>query len=158
MAAKHRVRAWVRLLALTAATEAPWRAVTVARGRTFGLQIATAGPVGVAEARAALAELVALRGEGLREPLPLPLGAAGVYAKVLGGSHDPAGALAEAAAEWDKGRERADDPYVRVWGPGAPAAAFTGAPDPAGGQPTRFGALAVRLWEPLLRAEELVRR
>ena len=34
---KQRMRSWVRLVALTAATDEPWRAVTVGRGERFGI-------------------------------------------------------------------------------------------------------------------------
>jgi exodeoxyribonuclease V gamma subunit len=158
LAAKQRVRAWVRLLALTAATREPWRAVTIGRGQKFGLQMASAGPLDPDQAVATLAELVALRRAGLREPLPLPTVAGHTYATVRRGGADPAGALEEALRKWSTGAgaERADAAHVRAWGPNAGPGVFA-APGPPGGEPTRFGTLALQVWSPLLTAEDLVR-
>ena len=95
-----------------------------------------------------LADLVALHRAGLREPLPLPTGAAHVYARtrVGGGSADDA--LAEAARTWCEGRfpERGEALYVRVFGENAGADVLSPGP---------FGDLALRLWRPLLEAESL---
>ena len=86
LAAKQRVRAWVRLVALTAAQpDRRWRAVTVGRGARGGVAAAEAGPLDPARARGILADLVALHREGLREPLPLPTVAAHVYARTRSG-------------------------------------------------------------------------
>jgi exodeoxyribonuclease V gamma subunit len=158
LAAKQRVRAWVRLLALTAATREPWRAVTIGRGQKFGLAMATAGPLDPDRATAELAELVALRRAGLREPLPLPTQAGHTYATVRRGGADPAGALDEALRKWTAGAgaERADTAHVRAWGPQAGPEVLT-APGPPGGEPTRFGTLALQVWSPLLTAEDVVR-
>ena len=150
LAAKQRVRAWVRLVALTAAhPHRRWRAVTVGRGSRGGVAVATAGPLDAALACDVLADLVALRAEGLREPLPLPTGAAHVYARTLDGSGNPDDALAEATTTWCGGRypERDDALYARVFGPDAGAEVLTG--------PSRFPDLALRLWRPLLAAESL---
>jgi exodeoxyribonuclease V gamma subunit len=150
LAAKQRVRAWVRLVALTAAhPECRWRAVTVGRDSRGGVAVATVGPLDGARACALLADLVALRAEGLREPLPLPTGAAHVYARTLNASGNPKDALAEATATWCGGRypERDDALYARVFGPGAGAEVLRA--------PSRFPDLALRLWRPLLAAESL---
>ncbi|MHA6618594.1 exodeoxyribonuclease V subunit gamma [Pseudonocardia sp. DLS-67] len=158
LAAKQRIRAWVRLLALTAATREPWRAVTIGRGQRFGLAKATAGPLDPDRAAAELAELVALRRAGLREPLPLPTITGEIYATRRRGGADPAGALDEALRKWTAGAgaERADTAHVRAWGPGAGPEVLT--PEgPPGGEPTRFGTLALQVWSPLLTTEDVVR-
>jgi exodeoxyribonuclease V gamma subunit len=150
LAAKQRVRAWVRLVALTAAhPDQRWRAVTVGRGARGGVAVAIAGPLDAARARGVLADLVALRAEGIREPLPLPTVAAHVYARTFIGTGSADDALAEATATWCGGRfpERDDALYARVFGPGA-GAEVLGAPSP-------FPDLALRLWRPLLEAEAL---
>jgi exodeoxyribonuclease V gamma subunit len=159
LAPRQRVRAWVRLLALTATTGEPWRAVTLGRGTRSGLAMATVGPVGRESAVATLADLVELHREGLREPLPLTTLGGHVYARTRSGG-GPDDALAEAMRLWGTGAgaERADDAHIRVWGAGAPPEVITGPPGPANGEPTRFGTLALRLWSPLLISEELVRR
>jgi exodeoxyribonuclease V gamma subunit len=158
LAPKQRVRAWARLLALTAATGEPWRAVTLGRGARYGLAVATAGPVNAAQATATLAELVALHRAGLREPLPLPTVAAHTYATVRRGGAEAKVALDEALRKWTSGAgaERADDAHVRAWGPGAGPEVLTGGGEP-GGEPSRFGSLAMQIWSPLLTAEEVVR-
>ena len=82
---KQRIRSWVRLVALTAATGEPWRAVTIGRGERFGIMRATVGPVQPAHAREVVAELVALRAEGLCAPLPLSALTGNSYARVRRG-------------------------------------------------------------------------
>lgn len=158
LAAKQRVEAWVRLLALTAATREQWRAVTIGRGQKFGLAMATAGPLDADRAAAELAELVALRRAGLCEPLPLPTVAGHTYATRRRGGADPAGALEEALRAWTNGAgaERSDPAHVRVWGPDPGPDVLT-APGPPGGEPTRFGTLALQVWSPLLDQEDVVR-
>ena len=105
LAAKQRVRAWVRLVALTAARpDRRWRAVTVGRGARGGVAVATVGPVDAARARGVLADLVALHREGLREPLPLPTVAAHAYARTRAGGGTADDALAEALRGWCEGR------------------------------------------------------
>ena len=95
--ADARMTAWVRLLALSAAHPAvPYGAITI--GRTAE-KTAEDEPLRVAIARLApladtpagrravaleeLAKLVALRDEGLREPLPLPSRAGAAYAQAI---------------------------------------------------------------------------
>jgi exodeoxyribonuclease V gamma subunit len=131
--------------------------VTIGRGIRFGLARASVGPLDPASARSALADLVALYREGLREPLPLPTATGCAYATTRRGGADPAAAADEALRKWASGAgaERADDAHVRVWGAGADV--LTAGPDAPGGEPTRFGELAMRLWAPLLHAEDMVR-
>jgi exodeoxyribonuclease V gamma subunit len=155
LAAKQRVRAWVRLVALTAAhPERRWRAVTVGRGSRGGVAVATVGPVDAGRARDVLADLVTLHREGLCEPLPLPTVAAQVYARTRTGGGSAHDALAEALRTWCEGRypERDDALYARAFGEHAGTEVLTG---PGAGEPTRFGDLALRLWSPLLAAEAL---
>ncbi|OLM19308.1 Exodeoxyribonuclease V gamma chain [Pseudonocardia sp. Ae707_Ps1] len=148
--AKHRLRAWVQLLALTAAhPDRPWTAVTIGRG-TGGAARSTLGPVPPDRARSVLADLVALRREGLREPLPLPTDAAAVYARNRSRGVVPPNALAAADSEWSR-FERDDAAHVFVRGSGAPL--LTREEPGSGAEPTRFGSLAARLWAPLLDHE-----
>jgi exodeoxyribonuclease V gamma subunit len=155
LAAKQRVRAWARLVALTAAQpDRRWRAVTVGRGFRGGVAVASAGPLEPDRARGVLADLVALHREGLREPLPLPTVAGQAYARVRTGGGTPAAALAEAARGWCEGRfpERDEALYARVFGEKAGVEVLM---PPGTGEPTRFGDLALRLWRPLLETESL---
>jgi exodeoxyribonuclease V gamma subunit len=159
LAPKQRVRAWARLLALTASSGEPWTAVTIGRGDRFGLKRASIGPLDPGRARTVLADLVALHRQGMREPLPLPTVAGATYATVRRGGAEPGAALDEALKRWSSGiaAERADDAHVRVWGADAGPEVLTGPAAEPGGEPTRFGALAMRLWSPLLLAEDVVR-
>ena len=64
-------------------------------------------------------------------------------------------ALAEALRGWCEGRfpERDEAVYARVFGTAAGPEILTASG--TGGEPTRFGDLALRLWRPLLDAEVL---
>ena len=148
--AKHRLRAWVQLLALAVAhPDRPWSAVTIGRG-TGGAARSTLGPVDPARARTVLADLVALRRDGLCAPLPLPTDAAAVYARNRSRGVVAANALAAADAEWSR-FECQDAAHVLVRGAGAPL--LLREEPGSGAEPTRFGALATRLWAPLLDHE-----
>ncbi|HVH20939.1 MAG TPA: exodeoxyribonuclease V subunit gamma [Pseudonocardia sp.] len=159
LAPKQRIRAWVRLLALTATVPRPWVAVTLARGTRHGVLRARLGPVDEGSARELLGELVALRDAGLCEPLPLPTVAGHTYARARSGGAGPGDAAEEALRRWTAGAgaERADDAHRLVWGPAAGPEVLLGPPGPAGGEPTRFGTLALAVWSPLLLAENEVR-
>jgi exodeoxyribonuclease V gamma subunit len=161
LAPKHRIRAWVELLAVTAADPgAAWRAVVV--GKHFnGAKRCVLGPVPPELAREVLADLAVLRDRGLCEPLPAPVRAAEAYAR----RRRNAGAeqaMVAAEQEWvKKGMpEHADPAHVLLYGVEAPFEAVTAAvgghddAGPEGLEPTRFGTLALRIWVPLLRHEE----
>ncbi|MEN5074583.1 exodeoxyribonuclease V subunit gamma, partial [Isoptericola cucumis] len=107
-----------------------------------------------------LDDLVALRAAALRGPLPLPPEAAHAYAVSRGGgTGDPGQALGEARYTWNGGFEKSDPYHVLCWGDGARLDDFAGVPDDddrraAGDEPTRLGALARRVWDPLLSHEQ----
>src|SRR5205085_757855 len=105
---RHRLSAWVRLLALTAAhPEQPFEAVTIGKARYSArdadVALARIEPLGADavtrqnRALSQLAALVELRDRGLREPLPIPSRTAAAYAQAVA-----VGADSEAAAgdEW----------------------------------------------------------
>ena len=150
--ARHRLEAWVRLLALSAARpERPFTALTVARGAT-----ARIGPVGAEAAREHFTALVGLRDRGLREPLPLVRDASAAWAADRG---DPARA---ARQEWDSRfdfrGEDVDPEHVLVFGGAldleSPPRSDESGPGWATDETTRFGRLAHRLWDGLLAVEE----
>ncbi len=157
---KHRLRAWVQLLALAASEpDAAWQAVTIGRGRSDPLR-STTGGVPAHQAAIVLGELVELYRRALREPLPLPVDAAHAYASVRVLGDTDFGALEAARKRWTDSFDGDQDRYhQRIWGQQAPLEALLTAPPLEGEQPadapepTRFGALACRLWFPLLRAE-----
>ena len=159
LAAKHRLAAWVRYLAVVATTgDVDYRAVTVGRR---GEGAARSGLHGIppASARRLLAELVALRDAGLCEPLPLPLETAAEYAtrRWRGASSDNAVAGARQKWEADRFRPERDEPeHLLIYCGAAPLERLMQAPADAGQFPdesSRFGALARLLWTPLLTAE-----
>jgi exodeoxyribonuclease V gamma subunit len=160
---KHRLRAWVRLLALSAGRPGrPWRAVTIGRGQGRPSR-STIGPIDPATAAALLADLVAVFDEGLREPLPLSVKTSAAYAQYRARGGDVDDAVEAARKQWTRyeGGGEADDPaHALVWGSNVELDALLATPAPdrsAVGEPTRFGALAARVWTPLLAAETVDR-
>lgn len=166
--AKHRLRAWVQLLALAAAGPAPgpapgdhqpWRAAVTGRGMRVPATSTLTAP---ADPRAVLLALVALRDAGLREPLPMAAATSAAYAIARHGGENADRAVEAAAKAWTSefGGDRDDAWNALVWGERADLRVLLGelvtepgAGAGAAGEPTRFGALARELWDPLLDAE-----
>jgi exodeoxyribonuclease V gamma subunit len=170
--ARHRIAAWVRLLALSAADpERPFEAVTVGMARygsDANLTVARIAPLGLdpaarrAVALEQLQKLVELRDRGLREPLPIPSLTSAAYAHAAAAGEDPGAA---AAAEWTSGfrfdREDVDPDCQRAFGGVLSFAELLAARPRADehgagwvcGEESRFGRYARRLWDPLLAAE-----
>jgi len=162
LGAKHRLRAWVRLLALAASPSAPAvrGAATVGRGPGSRANAATSwlSPPSVEDARRLLADLVAVRDRAMCAPLPLPVAAAGTYAQRRHGHDDPAGALADAEHALRDRFEHTDEYHVLAWGDGFTLTGVAGDPEPADRaawpeEPTLFGALARTVWDTLLTHE-----
>ncbi|WP_040748571.1 exodeoxyribonuclease V subunit gamma, partial [Nocardia transvalensis] len=164
LAAKHRIAAWVRVLALAATgRNQGWRAVTIGRGK-FGRPAwrSTLTAPNAAAAQSILRDLADLRDEGLAEPLPITPTASAVYAERRCQGADVDDARQAADQEFLGGPNGPKpfgdhtDRYLRyVWGP-APRLEHLETPlpepDPTG-EVTRFGALSRRLWNPLLANE-----
>jgi len=165
LTAKHRLQAWIDLVALSVARpDRQWRAVAVGRGSKKGPQRSLLGPLAPGEASAALAELVALYRAGLRSPLPLPVKTSGEYALYRGRGINVQVARQSAANKWQTDRfpgEQEDAEHVLIYGPDAPLSVLTSQrPEPGedgpgwpAGESDRFGLLARRLWGRLLDAE-----
>ncbi|MEV6558981.1 exodeoxyribonuclease V subunit gamma [Nocardia sp. NPDC051756] len=163
LAPKHRIAAWVSLLALAVTEDRTWRAVTTGRGQ-FG-RPAWRSEITAPEmpaARGILRELVALRDAGLTEPLPITPGATAAYAerRFRGANVDEA--IVAAEREFNGGPngpgpfgDHTDRHLRYVWGPAPRLEHLMEIPAPPGepGETTRFGALARRMWAPLLSAE-----
>jgi exodeoxyribonuclease V gamma subunit len=158
VSAKRRFRTWLTLL-LRAAAVSDSTSAAVSIGRRGCVEF---GPISGTEARGWLADLVALYELGLCEPLPLASKTSYEYAVARRRGAAPGEAEKAAYKEWhhrDWGESKEAD-HERVYGP-APAfsvltAALPGIPDgsdewPA--EPTRFGALSRRWWDPMLEAE-----
>ncbi|MCV7386311.1 exodeoxyribonuclease V subunit gamma [Mycolicibacter longobardus] len=156
LAAKHVLAAWIPLLTLAVQhPETRWSALCIGRG-TGRNHIRQRRFVPPTDPAAALGDLVAIYDAGRREPLPLPLATSHAWALARRENEDPV----EAARQAWGGRfgEGTDAAHIKVWGPGAPLDKLLDTPRPGEevtGEGTRLGALAVRLWAPLLSAEVL---
>jgi exodeoxyribonuclease V gamma subunit len=156
LAAKHKLQAWISLAALTAANpDREWTAISVGRGSKDEIEVCCfhtpPDPLGV------LRDLVALFDAGRREPLPLPLKTSYAWAEKRYKGRDP---VKFASSKWTTNNfhvgEDAERAHVRVWGPRAPFEVLLGSPrlgEEMPGEDTRLGALAARLWLPVLAAE-----
>jgi exodeoxyribonuclease V gamma subunit len=164
LGATHRLQSWIQLLALASSDDdRAWSAHTVgrpsnSRSRTpYGLS--QLGPLDH-RARDVLRDLVALRETGLTEPLPFPLKSSLTYARHRRTQATTDEAVDKAGWDWRDGRfpgESSDAEQVRTWGPKAPIPGLTQSPlsgEEYHGETHRFGALAMRVWSPLLTAEQ----
>jgi len=169
LAPKHRLRSWVQVLALAASGEAPqgptpdawWHTATTGRasGRVPQAAWSRIDAPQRDDAARLLDDLVALRREAFHAPLPLPPDVAHAYATARRGRQSPSDALGRARKAWADGFDRADAYYVRCWGEGAGLDEFAGVPTDddrrvAPDETTRLGALAARVWGPLLAHEQ----
>jgi exodeoxyribonuclease V gamma subunit len=164
---KHRLRAWVYLLALAAhAPAGTWRAATVGRNpKPRGAKVVGSFISGVSaqDALAHLDTLVQIYRTGLMFPLPLPPKTSCGYAEKRAAGKSTFAALTYAGYSWRQkgyGPEEMgefDDVHHRlVWGDAQMQALLDHAPDPDGTfpeEPHLFGQLARRLWSPLMAAE-----
>lgn len=145
---KHRLAAWLELLALTCTRpEVEWRAVVIGRRSEPTLL----GPVPQTFARAVLGDAVELMRSGLAGPLPLPPNVAGEFALQTRRGRRPERPDLALKKSW----EFETDPVWRaVYGHGmAGLLAEASRPDEARGgltDPTRFGTLALRVYWPLI--------
>ncbi len=152
--ARQRLGSWVDLLALsTGHPDESWTAHAGGKGRA-GAGRALTGPLDH-RAHDWLRALVALRDQGLRAPLPMPVATAAAWAEgrareLRGDDRSPEHA---AAREWVTDPHNAygitgedDDPWhVRVYGPRAPLATLLDA---------GLATYAWAVWEPLLAGAE----
>jgi exodeoxyribonuclease V gamma subunit len=162
VAAKHRLGAWVRLLALTAThPDRPFTAVTIGRGRRGGAGVSRLGPLTADIALEQLRLVADLHARGLREPLPLYCKTSAAYAGT-----PKARRVLKARDEWETDRwdkeDREREHLLVLGGQVAFDDLLVAVPntdeDGAGwsaDETTRFGRYACRLWEGLLAHEEL---
>ncbi len=176
---KHRLAAWVRFLALTAARpDAAFEAATIGRRRADGPRGSNVTVARIAAfegdptARQALAlhhlaRLVDLHDRGMGEPLPLYCAASAAHAGARAAGRDPeAPARKVWLSEWDFPREDKDAEHLLVLGGQRPFDDLLHEPPRpheqgdgwADDEPSRFGRYARRLWDPLLACEKLVDR
>jgi exodeoxyribonuclease V gamma subunit len=163
---KHRLRAWVYLLALTAQwPERSWRAVTVGRATKGGVVGSFLDGLVAEDARGHLDSLVEVYRAGLCTPLPMPPKTSCAYAEKRAAGCSVDNALSFAGKAWRSGsgpneQGEYDDVHHRlVWGDAHLPVLLAEGPDPADtawpDEPHRLGQLARRVWTPLLDLEEV---
>jgi exodeoxyribonuclease V gamma subunit len=162
LGAKHRISSWVQLLALAASDDdRSWTAHTIGRPHSRSREAVATSLLGPLDHTAitVLRDLVALRDHGLRAPLPLPLKSSLAYARARRTHADVPDALVKAGYDWKDSRfpgEQSDAAALKIYGrlgepPEVGDAPPTGEEFP--GETGRFGALAMRLWSPMIEAE-----
>ena len=158
LGAKHLLESWIRLCALAAdGPDRDWTALCIGRARK-GRRITRRlfGPPREAPDEV-LGELVSLYDAGRREPLPLPMKTSFAWASARLDGDDPRHA---ARSQWASNKVPGEDQApanVKVWGSRAPLEVLLGPPRPGeevADEDTRLGALAARLWLPMLHAED----
>jgi exodeoxyribonuclease V gamma subunit len=154
LAAKHRLQAWIELLALTVADPGrPWQTITIGRGGCSRL-----GRVDAAWAGKVLTDLIDLRATGLREPIPFSPKISAEYAALRCRDRQPALYRRQLDKLW---RQERDEAYERFFGIGAGFDAMLAQPSISSeergslAEPSRFGTLARRVFQPLLSVEDL---
>jgi exodeoxyribonuclease V gamma subunit len=173
---RHRLAAWVRLLALTASRpEVAWESSVIGRAREekrrfASITVARIRPLGGDpdtrrhNAVSELEVLVDLFDRGMREPLPMACETTAAYAQAVANQNDPEDA---AAGVWTSsftfGKEDREPEHVLVRG-GVATLAEVLAETPRADEevtgwvstePTRFGRYAHRLWDGLLTYEQV---
>jgi exodeoxyribonuclease V gamma subunit len=174
LAAKHRLAAWVRFLAVSAARpELAVTALTVGRGRGHQPpQVSRLVPLGATpgerreRALGELTALVELYDRGMCAPLPLVCATSAAWAEARSHANSEEESAQAADNAWRDGLfpgETSDIEHRYVWGGRvrleelqreAPGPAERG-PGWPGTESSRFGVLARRLWDPILVHEQL---
>jgi exodeoxyribonuclease V gamma subunit len=164
---RDRLRAWVKLLALSAARpERPFEAMVIGRARTGAsyhadVTVARIPPLGddptarLADALGQLAVLVDLYDRGMREPLPLSSEASALYAQDGVAAADKAW-----TSTFDYPKEDRQPEHLLVHGGAIPLSDLLNTPARADekwypDEGSRFGAYARRLWDGVLAREVL---
>jgi exodeoxyribonuclease V gamma subunit len=154
LATKHRLQAWLELLALTVSDPSrAWQAVTIGRGGCSQIRAVDAAWAGTV-----LADLIDLRATGLREPIPFSPKTSAEYAAIRYRDRQPAPYRRQLDKLWAEDR---DEAYQRFFGVGASFDAMLAQPSISSeergnlAEPSRFGTLARRVFQPLLSVEEL---
>jgi exodeoxyribonuclease V gamma subunit len=175
---RDRLRAWVRLLALSAAyPDRPFESAVIGRARAdarwAGATTARIPPLGdePEERRQTaldhLAVLLDLYDRGMREPLPLACDASAAYAQAVVAGEDRETAVAAAREAWETvyrfDKEDRQPEHILVYGDAVPLARVLDT-EPASDEhgpgwdeteTTRFGRCALRLWRGPLAIEAL---
>jgi len=161
LAAKHRISAWVRLLALSTAKSGQWQAVVIGRADDDRCAARCAVLAAPPKPQRLLAQLLEVRAAGLREPLPLaPETSCAYAARRPLFSLDDAYEYAEAAwtstqsGSYRASKENDDKAICCVYGPDAPFSVLWDQPQSDRerwfDEPNRFAQLTMRVWRPLI--------
>ncbi|QEC47292.1 exodeoxyribonuclease V subunit gamma [Baekduia soli] len=169
---QHRIAAWVRLVALTAAhPERPFQAITVGRRKAQAC-VSRIGPLGddpqtrSATALKHLAALSDLMDRGLREPLPIACKTSHAYADAVSRGFGAPGTSAarEWVSEFRFDKEDREPEHLLAFG-GQQPISFLLAPPPRTDErawheqeQTRFGVYARRLWSGVFAHEQIETR
>jgi exodeoxyribonuclease V gamma subunit len=173
LAPKHRLGAWVRFLAVSAARpELDASVITVGRGRgRQAPQVSLLSPMATTAAQRRqraldeLAVILDLYQRGLCRPLPMACETSAAWAAARHQGKDEDDAWRAAEDSWNDGLypgEVSDPEHRYVWGQGCPLAALMeespaageGGPGWPASEHRRFARLAGRLWYPLLAHEK----
>ncbi|QIK73284.1 exodeoxyribonuclease V subunit gamma [Propioniciclava coleopterorum] len=146
--ARHLGLAWVRQLAVTAQT-----------GRRTDALLA--GPGGVTRlsgpppelARGFLSDLVALAHDGTQRVLPLPPRVSEFWARVRAGHGDPLSQTPQLEKLWGYDKDQVWRTWYRAHEAPWRGEPSKGHPWAVPGEPTLLGALAVRVWGPIVKAQ-----
>ncbi|MFZ1410214.1 MAG: exodeoxyribonuclease V subunit gamma [Micropruina sp.] len=147
---KHRLAAWIRVLALAAATDRPSTALVLTkRART---RLRSGSPM---QARAILRGLLAIYAAGLRSPLPMPVRVAERFASLRASRQDPLefdGRKLNQQWHFDKDRAWSwfYDDHLHLLSVGRSATDPVAFPE----ETTLLGALARTVWDDLTQNEE----
>jgi exodeoxyribonuclease V gamma subunit len=164
LAAKHRVRAWVSLLALAAGAPGSWSAATLGRGRKDDLLLAQLTGPDPEHARRVLGDLVKVYRAGQRQPLPLSPKTSCAYAERRAGNGSIPASVSKAGFEWRynySGRdigEYDDAEHQLVWGDAQLSDLCIAMPWPElpfADEGRLFGQLARLVFDPMFAAEGL---
>jgi exodeoxyribonuclease V gamma subunit len=161
--AKHRLAAWVQLLALTAAHPGrSFSARTIGRApQGSGVTLCEVPPLEAGVAKEHLQAIIDVYDRGMREPLPLAVKTSGAYAEAVltGGDGLTVGAK-QWNSEWSFDKEDKDLEHQLVHG-GVVSFAELVAIAPVDGEDfeadeaSRFGRFALRLWRGLCEHEQV---
>jgi exodeoxyribonuclease V gamma subunit len=152
LAAKHRLQAWLELLALTVHDPSrPWQAVTIGRGAWSQL-----GAVDATWASKVLADLIDLRATGLREPIPFSPKTSAEYAALRYRDRQPALYRRQLDKLWAQDRDEAYEGFFGASFDSVLAQSSISCEERGNlAEPSRFGTLARRVFQPLLSVENL---
>lgn len=151
---RHRLTSWLHLLVLTAHDPGtPWQGLVAGRGERGEVAYAFIGKLEADAAREELDRIVQLYREGLCAPLPIGQLSSACYAerRHRGMGVEPAQLAAKELWNQRRGGDRTQAENRTVWGD-VDFEVLLAEPDD-GDEGTRFGALARRLWQPLLDVE-----